>query len=293
MDTEKLTKLRDQMTYAWFSSLKIGDSVYNYSFKWQNKQIVDKKLREGIIKEIHNDGPRSHYVLVDNLVTKRENKWNDYDLVKPQEIQDIELRLERQLSETAISDSWIDSHKQNSTANEKVAQIAYQQLIGNAPELLKDRDVQQGKCSGIYGAFNKNTGECIYIGKSKSLISKRWLEHKRNWKRLRPIHRQLLLIQYLYFFGDQIEWRVLLPIRSTIDNDIIEYCERRIFEKYRPIANSIIPNGTYYGRSVLEGEGNSIHVSEWNPDMVTIKISKGSFNGFSDDGSHFEYTQVE
>jgi hypothetical protein len=81
---------------------------------------------------------------------------------------------------------------------------------------------------------------------------------------------------------------VLLPVESDINNDLIEFCERRLFKKYRPIANSIVPNGTFFGRSVLEGEGDSVSVSEWNPDMVTIKIHKGKFNGFSDSKSHFE-----
>lgn len=48
---------------------------------------------------------------------------------------------------------------------------------------------------------------------------------------------------------------MLLPVDASIDNDMFEYCERRLFEKYRPIANTIVPNGTYYGRAILEGEG--------------------------------------
>ena len=44
MNSEQLTTLRNQMTEKWFSSLKVGDKVYNYSLKWQNKQIIDKKL---------------------------------------------------------------------------------------------------------------------------------------------------------------------------------------------------------------------------------------------------------
>ena len=79
-----------------------------------------------------------------------------------------------------------------------------------------------------------------------------------------------------------------MPVASDINNDLLEYCERRLFEKYRPIANSIIPNGTFYGRSVMEGEGGSISVSEWNPCMVEIRVHKGQFNGFSDGKSHFE-----
>ena len=46
MNSEQLTTLRNQMTEKWFSSLKVGDKVYNYSLKWQNKQIIDKKLRD-------------------------------------------------------------------------------------------------------------------------------------------------------------------------------------------------------------------------------------------------------
>lgn len=288
MDSEHLTTLRNQMTDKWFSSLKVGDKVSNYSLKWQNKQIVDKKLREGIIKEIHNNGQFDRYVIVDNLTTGRQNKWNDFDLVKPQEIQDIEDRLNQQLSDTtnvAVQDK---NSTEDKTFNENSAQVAYERLVENAKALLKSNDIQQGKCAGIYGAFNKNTGECIYIGKSFTLISTRWREHARFWKRLRPIHRQPLLTQYLHFFSDQIEWKVLLPVEGEVDNDLIEYCERRLFEKHQPIANSIIPNGTIFGRSVMEGEGESVSVSEWNPDMVTIKIHKGAFNGFSDGKKHFK-----
>ena len=291
MDGEYLTTLRDQMIDEWFASLKVGDKVHNYALKWQNKQIIDKKLREGIIKEIHDNGKLNRYVIVDNLTTGRQNKWGDYDLVKPQEIQEIEKRLTEQLQETAsmvIQDQEPDSHK---TIDEKAAQAAYESLVKNADELLKDSDIQRGKCLGIYGAFNRNTGACLYIGKSRSVISTRWREHARFWKKLRPIHRQPLLTQYLHFFSDQIEWRVLLPVDSNTDNDLIEYAERRLFEKYRPIANSIVPNGTFFGRSVLEGEGNSVSVSGWNPNMVEIRIRKGQFNGFSDGKSHFEYTE--
>ena len=287
MDGEYLTTLRDQMIDEWFASLKVGDKVHNYALKWQNKQIIDKKLREGIIKEIHDNGKLNRYVIVDNLTTGRQNKWGDYDLVKPQEIQEIEKRLTEQLQETVnmvIQNQEPDSLK---TIDEKAAQAAYESLVKNADELLKDSDIQQGKCMGIYGAFNRNTGECLYIGKSRSVISTRWREHARFWKKLRPIHRQPLLTQYLHFFSDQIEWRVLLPVDSNTDNDLIEYAERRLFEKYRPIANSIVPNGTFFGRSVLEGEGNSVSVSDWNPNMVEIRIRKGQFNGFSDGKSHF------
>ncbi len=284
MDTGQLTTLRNQMTDKWFNTLKVGDKVSNYSLKWQNKQIVDKKLREGIIKEIHNGGQFDRYVVVDNITTGRQNKWNDYDLVKPQEIQDIEDQLQQLLSESdtvAVQDI-------KPTVNEYAAQAAYERLLNNANELLKSQDIQLGKCAGIYGAFNKVTGECIYIGKSHSLISNRWQEHARFWKRLRPIHRQPLLTQYLHFFSDQIEWRVLLPVESEVDNDLLEYCERRLFEKYSPLANTIIPNGTIFGRSVMEGEADTIAVSEWNPNMVTIKIHKGGFNGFSDGKKHFD-----
>ena len=287
MNSEQLTTLRNQMTEKWFSSLKVGDKVYNYSLKWQNKQIIDKKLREGIIKEIHNNGQFDRYVVVANLTTGRQNKWGDYDLAKPQEIQDIEERLQQVMS--ADAEVAMSQKNQEPTLAEYAAQAAYEQLVENADALLKNSDIQLGKCTGIYGAFNKNTGECIYIGKSNSLISTRWREHVRFWKKLRPIHRQPLLTQYLHFFSDQIEWRVLLPVESGIDNDLIEFCERRLFEKYRPIANFIVPNGTFFGRSVMEGEGDSVSVSEWNPDMVTIKIHKGDFNGFSDGKRHFEY----
>lgn len=291
MNGEHLTTLRDQMIDKWFASLKVGDKVYNYSLKWQNKQIIDKKLREGVIKEIHDNGKFNRYVIVDNLTTGRQNKWGDYDLVKPQEIQDIEKQLTEQLQETAsiaIQSQQANSHE---TIDEYAAQAAYESLVKSADKLLENNDVRLGKCTGIYGAFNKVTNECIYIGKSKSLISTRWREHARFWKKLRPIHRQPLLTQYLHFFSDQIEWRVLLPVDSSTDNDLIEYAERRLFEKYHPIANSIVPNGTFFGRSVLEGEGNSVSVSEWNPNMVEIRIHKGRFNGFSDGKNHFAYTE--
>lgn len=292
MDSEHLTTLRDQMIDKWFSSLKVGDKVYNFSFKWQNKQIIDKKLREGIIKEIHDNGKFNRYVIVDNLTTGRQNKWGDYDLVKPQAIQDIEKQLTDQLQETASITPMQNQEPDNrKTVDEYAAQAADESLVNSADRLLENGDVRLGKCTGIYGAFNKNTGECIYIGKSKSLISTRWREHARFWKKLRPIHRQPLLTKYLHFFSDQIEWRVLLPTSSSTDNDLIEYAERRLFEKYRPIANSIVPNGTFFGRSVLEGEGNSVSVSEWNPNMVEIRIRKGQFNGFSDGKNHFAYTE--
>ena len=292
MDNEHLTTLRDQMIDRWFASLKVGDKVYNYALKWQNKQIIDKKLRKGIIKEIHDNGKFNRYVIVDNLTTGRQNKWGDYDLVKPQEIQDIEKQLAEQLQETANIAAVQNQEPYNrKTVDEYAAQAAYESIVKSADKLLENSDVRLGKCTGIYGAFNKNTGECIYIGKSKSLINTRWREHARFWKKLRPIHRQPHLTQYLHFFSDQIEWRVLLPTGSSTDNDLIEYVERRLFEKYRPIANAIVPNGTLFGRSVLEGEGNSVSVSEWNPNMVEIRIHKGQFNGFSDGKNHFAYTE--
>lgn len=288
MDAENLTLLRDQMTDEWFSALKVGDKVQNYRLKWQNKQIIDKKLREGIIKEIHDNGKFNRYVIVDNLTTGRQNKWNDYDLVKPHGLQDIEDQLIQQLSDST-NNKVTAASRETSTVNEPVVREAYERLIKNARALLKSDDVLLGNCVGIYGAFNKKSGECIYIGKSYSSISGRWKEHKRYWKRLRPIHRQPLLTQYLHFFGDQIQWKVLLPVDSEVDNDMVEYCERRLFEEYQPIANTIIPNGTLFGRSVLEGEGESVLISEWNPYMVTIKIQKGACIGFSDSKKHFEY----
>ena len=292
MDNEHLTTLRDQMIDRWFASLKVGDKVYNYALKWQNKQIIDKKLRKGIIKEIHDNGKFNRYVIVDNLTTGRQNKWGDYDLVKPQEIQEIEKQLAEQLQETANIAAVQNQEPYNrKTVDEYAAQAAYESIVKSADKLLENSDVRLGKCTGIYGAFNKVTNECIYIGKSKSLISTRWREHARFWKKLRPIHRQPLLTQYLHFFSDQIEWRVLLPVDSSTGNDLIEYAERRLFEKYRPIANSIVPNGTFFGRSVLEGKGNSVSVSEWNPNMVEIRIHKGQFNGFSDGKNHFVYTE--
>lgn len=281
--TVQLTKQRDEMTDRWFKSLRVGDKVYNYSLKWENKQIVDKKLREGVIKEIHDNGSFDRYVIVDNLTTGRQNKWGDYDLVKPQEIEDISEQLQQALS----SATNIAPQEKAEVFDDSIVRARYKQLIENANELLKDNDICLGKCQGIYGAFNKNTGECVYIGKSKSIIAKRWQEHKRFWKKLRPIHRQPLLTQYLHFFGDQIEWQVLLPLTEDIDNDLVEYCERRIFEEYKPIANTIIPNGTIFGRSILEGEGDSITVQEWNPFMVEIRISKGQFLKFSDDKTRF------
>jgi hypothetical protein len=266
----------------------VGDKVSNYRLKWQNKQIIDKKLREGIIKEIHDGGQFDRYVIVDNLTTGRQNKWNDYDLVKPEEIQEVEDRLLKQLSDTANVAVQTETTEEL-TASVYAAQEAYELLLKKGNELLKSKEVQLGKCAGIYGAFNKKTAECIYIGKSLSLINARWREHARFWKRLRPIHRQPLLTQYLHFFSDQIDWRVLLPVETGIDNDLLEFSERRLFEKYHPIANSIIPNGTIFGRSVMEGEGESISVSEWNPSMVTIKIRKGACVGFSDDKRHFDF----
>ncbi len=284
----QLTEQRDAMTDEWFKSLSVGDKVYNYSLKWQNKQIVDKKLREGIIKEIHDGGRFDRYVIVDNLTTGRQNKWGDYDLVKPQEIEDISEQLQQSLSSTI----GVTAQENAPATISPVAQAKYEQLAENARQLLKDTDISLGKCRGIYGAFNKNTGECVYIGKSKSMIISRWHEHQRFWKKLRPIHRQPLLTQYLHFFGNQIEWKVLLPIPEDIGNDLVEYCERRIFEEYKPIANTIIPNGTIFGRSILEGEGESISVQEWSPYMVDIRVSKGQFLRFSDDKTHFKSPDV-
>lgn len=275
------------MMAAWFGSLKVGDKVYNYSDDRPDRGMVGK-LREGVIKEIHDNGKYNHYVIVDNLTTGRQNKWGDYALVMPPEIEAVSEKLTQTLQMINEADLPQKPESIEKTVDEKAAQADYERLLEGAKELLKSDDIQLGRCSGIYGAFNKKTEECIYIGKSRSLISTRWREHARFWKKLRPIHRQPLLTQYLHFFSDQIEWRVLLPVASDINNDLLEYCERRLFEKYRPIANSIIPNGTFYGRSVMEGEGNSVSVSEWNPDMVEIRIRKGQFNGFSDGKSHFD-----
>jgi len=258
MDGEYLTVLYRQMMDAWFSSLKVGDTVYNYSDDRPDRGTVGK-LREGVIKEVHDNGRYDRYVIVDNLTTGRQNKWGDYALVKPPELEAVSEKL-TQLHTVSEADLQLlqKPEKTEQTINEKAAKADYEHLLERAKELLKNDDIQQGKCSGIYGAFNKKTGECIYIGKSRSSISTRWREHARFWKKLRPIHRQPLLTQYLHFFSDQIEWRVLLPVASDINNDLLEYSERRLFEKYRPIANSIIPNGTFYGRSVMEGEGDSI-----------------------------------
>lgn len=285
----QLTEQRDAMIDEWFKSLSVGDKVYNYRQKWQDKQIVDEKLREGIIKEIHDGGRFDRYVIVDNLTTGRQNKWGDYDLVRPQAIEDIQEQLQQ--AQELSSTFRVASQEKAKVFDDSIVKAKYKQLTENAHELLKDDDIRLGKCSGIYGAFNKNTGECIYIGKSKSVIAKRWQEHKRFWKKLRPIHRQPLLTQYLHFFGNQIEWKVLLPLADDIDNDLVEYCERRTFEDYKPIANTIIPNGTIFGRSILEGEGDSVAIQEWNPYMVDIRISKGKFLRFSDDKAHFETTE--
>jgi hypothetical protein len=287
-DSASLTQLRDKMTEEWFGSLKVGDTVHNYRLKWQDKRIVDKELREGVIKEIHDNGDFNRYVIVDNLTSGRQNKWNDYDLVKPQELQDVQDRLTQELS-NYVSSTKLVNEPTEKTIDELAARAEYERLIESAEVLLKNPEVLKGKCIGIYGAFNKNTGECIYIGKSRTSISSRWREHARFWKKEKPIHRQPLLTQYLHFFSDQIEWRVILPFQEAIDNDMTEYCERRLFEKYEPIANTIIPNGTIFGRSIMEGEGESIRVSEWNPNLVTIKIHKGAFADFSDNKRHFEF----
>jgi hypothetical protein len=285
----QLTKQRDEMSDKWFKSLKVGDKVYSYSLRWENKQIADKKLREGIIKEIHDNGNFNRYVIVDNLTTGRQNKWGDYDLVKPQEIENVQ----EQLQQAQVLSSNDATQENTEVFDDSIVKAKYEQLIDNASELLKDDDICLGKCQGIYGAFNKSTGECVYIGKSKSVIAKRWQEHKRFWKKLRPIHRQPLLTRYLHFFGEQIEWKVLLPVTDDIANDLVEYCERRIFEEYKPIANTIIPNGTIFGRSVLEGEGDSIAIQEWNPYMVEIRIAKGQFLKFSDGKNHFNISNIK
>ncbi len=195
MDTETLAALQNQARHLadeWFASLKIGDRVYNYSLKWQNKQIVDKKLREGVIKEIHDGGQYDRHVIVDNLTTGRQNKWGDYDLVKPEKIQALQDKI-LELSTSIVPE--INPQPAVTTADQRAAQILYEQLIEDAEELLKDERVQSGKCSGIYGAFGKTTGVCVYIGKSRALMSTRWREHARFWKKLRPIHRQPLLTQ--------------------------------------------------------------------------------------------------
>ena len=74
MDGEYLTKLRDEMISAWFSSLKVGDKAYSYSDDRPDKGMV-RKLREGVIKEIHDNSGYDRYVIVDNLTTGRQNKW--------------------------------------------------------------------------------------------------------------------------------------------------------------------------------------------------------------------------
>ncbi|MBM3210114.1 hypothetical protein FJZ39_02135 [Candidatus Saccharibacteria bacterium] len=146
---------------------------------------------------------------------------------------------------------------------------------------------------GIYGAFNKTTGECIYVGKSNSSITGRWNHHKKLWKAGRPIHRQPLLTQYLYFFGDQVEWRILSELSELkpadwiyTDNDLLEAAEREIFFQLKPIANAYIPNGWDTLR-LVENNGEPYSISEWNPYAVDIRISKGQFARFSDDKPHF------
>lgn len=73
MDSASLTQLRDKMTEYWLGSLKVGDAVQNYRLKWQDKRIVDKQLREGIIKEIHNCGQFNRYVIVENITVIKAN----------------------------------------------------------------------------------------------------------------------------------------------------------------------------------------------------------------------------
>lgn len=266
----------------WFNLLKIGDAVYNY-----DKKLKKNNLRTGIILEIYNENRNNRYVIVDNLITKRQNKWHDYMLVKPESLQKMdEYRIE-------LFDEYVDIENQNrpvekDSVDKAEAAKNYEIIVKAADKLLESEDIRKGKCAGIYGIFSANTGECIYIGKSLSSIMRRWREHRNSFKKGKPIHRQPLLTKYMYFFKDQLELRVLLPIDTAkTSNDMIEYCERRLFEKYKPIANTIIPNGTYFGRSVLEGEDDSVSISEWNPHMVEIRVKNGQFNGFSDDKDHF------
>lgn len=289
MEQQRLSEIYEHLFNAWFQSLKVGDKVYNYSSKWKNGEVVEEKLREGVIKEVGGKSDFACYVIVDNLTTGRQNKWNDFDLVKPKELQD----LQDQLLEFSRANYDRLPKPEAKPSFDPLAQSQYESLLENADVILQDETVRLGKCRGIYGAFNKKTNECIYIGKSNSSIATRWREHARYWKKLRPIHRQPLLTKYLHFFGEKIEWRVLLPFPDDIElsNDLVEYCERRLFEKYQPIANSIVPNGTFYGRSVLENEGDTVSVSEWNPTMVEIRIKKGEFNGFSDGKNHFDISE--
>lgn len=286
MQHQQLSEIYEHLFNAWFQSLKVGDKVYNYSSKWKDGEIIERKLREGIVKEVGGKSDFASYVIVNNLTTGRQNKWNDFDLVKPKELQD----LQDQLLELSRADFHESIESDSKPFFDPQTHAQYESLVENADKMLEEDAVHQGKCRGIYGAFSKKTNECVYIGKSNSSIATRWREHARHWKKLRPIHRQPLLTKYLHFFGEQIEWRVLLPFPDDVklSNDLVEYCERRLSEKYQPIANSIVPNGTLYGRSVLENEGNAVSISEWNPAMVEIRIKNGRFNGFSDGKNHFE-----
>lgn len=121
----QLTERLEEMIDKWFKSLKVGDKVYNYSLKWENKQIVDKKLREGIIKEIHDGGRFDRYVLVDNLTTGRQNKWGDYDLVKPKEIEDISEQLQQALSDTTS----ITPQEKSEAFDDSIVQAKYKYLV--------------------------------------------------------------------------------------------------------------------------------------------------------------------
>lgn len=151
---------------------------------------------------------------------------------------------------------------------------------------------------GIYGAFNKHTGESIYIGKSNSSIQGRWTAHKKAWKAGRPIHRQQLFTQYLYFFGDQIEWQILVDLATFDQQDwehgdaaLLEALERDMFLQAKPIANAYIPNGWDMLRHIESG-GNPYAISEWNPYSVGIRVHKGEFAGFSDGKAHFTKPRV-
>lgn len=125
-------------------------------------------------------------------------------------------------------------------------------------------------------------------------MSARWAAHKRAWKKDKPIHRQQLFTQYLYFFGDQIDWQVLVDI-GTLDQQgwaygdaaLLEVLEREVFFQTKPIANAYIPNGWDTMR-LIESGGEPYAISEWNPNMVEIRVKKGEFAGFSDGKGRFE-----
>lgn len=146
---------------------------------------------------------------------------------------------------------------------------------------------------GIYGAFSKSTGECIYIGKSNSSIQGRWTSHKKAWKNDKPIHRQQLLTQFLHFFGNQIEWKILVDLGALDQKGwehggkaLLEVLEREVFFQTKPIASAYIPNGWGVLRD-LESNGNGYPISEWNPYSIGIRVQKGKFAKFSDDKPHF------